>query len=56
MDLRHLRAFVAVVDAGTFTDAAATLGLTQASVSRSVAALEAALGARLLQRSTGTWP
>ncbi|MEU7477042.1 LysR family transcriptional regulator [Lentzea sp. NPDC042327] len=52
MDFRHLRAFVAVVDAGTFTDAAATLGLTQASVSRSVAALEAALGARLLQRTT----
>jgi DNA-binding transcriptional LysR family regulator len=42
---------VAVVDAGTFTDAATALGLTQASVSRSVAALEASLGARLLQRS-----
>lgn len=52
MDLRHLRAFVAVVDAGTFTDAARELGLTQASVSRSVAALETALGVRLLQRST----
>jgi DNA-binding transcriptional LysR family regulator len=51
MDLRHLKAFVAVVDAGTFTDAATTLGLTQASVSRSVAALEATLGVRLLQRS-----
>lgn len=52
MDLRHLRAFVAVVDAGTFTDAARELDLTQASVSRSVAALETALGVRLLQRST----
>jgi DNA-binding transcriptional LysR family regulator len=52
MDLRQLRAFVAVVDAGTFTDAAAELGLTQASVSRAVAALESSLGARLLQRST----
>ncbi len=52
MDLRQLRAFVAVVDAGTFTDAARELDLTQASVSRSVAALEAALGVRLLQRST----
>ncbi|RAS70771.1 DNA-binding transcriptional LysR family regulator [Lentzea atacamensis] len=52
MDLRHLRAFVAVVDAGTFTDAARELGLTQASVSRAVAALEASLGVRLLQRST----
>ncbi|KOV82889.1 LysR family transcriptional regulator [Nocardia sp. NRRL S-836] len=52
MDLRHVRAFVAVVDAGTFTDAARELGLTQASVSRSVAALETTLGVRLLQRST----
>lgn len=52
MDLRHVRAFVAVVDEGTFTDAARELGLTQASVSRSVAALEAELGVRLLQRST----
>lgn len=52
MDLRQLRAFVAVVDAGTFTDAATTLGLTQASVSRSVASLEASLGVRLLQRTT----
>ena len=52
MDLRQLKSFVAVVDAGTFTDAAAALGLTQASVSRSVAALETTLGVRLLQRST----
>jgi DNA-binding transcriptional LysR family regulator len=52
MDVRQLRAFVAVVDAGTFTDAAATLGISQASVSRSVAALESALGARLLERTT----
>lgn len=54
MDVRlpQLRTLVAVVDAGTFTDAAAALGVTQASVSRSVAALEAALGARVLERST----
>ncbi|GIG87112.1 LysR family transcriptional regulator [Plantactinospora endophytica] len=50
--MRQLRAFVAVVDAGTFTDAAAVLGVSQAAVSRSVTALEAALGARLLQRTT----
>ena len=48
--LRDLRSFVAVVDEGTFTDAAIALRTTQASVSRHVAALEAALGARLLQR------
>jgi DNA-binding transcriptional LysR family regulator len=50
--LPQLRALVAVVDAGTFTDAAAVLGVSQAAVSRSVAALERALGARLLQRTT----
>ncbi len=52
MDLRHLRALVAVVDAGTFTGAAAELGVSQAAVSRAVAALEADLGARILHRST----
>lgn len=51
LDLRQLRAFVAVVDEGTFTDAAISLATTQASVSRSVAALERALGVRLLQRT-----
>jgi DNA-binding transcriptional LysR family regulator len=52
VQLRQLRALVAVADTGTFTDAAATLGLSQAAVSRSIAALESALGARLLHRTT----
>jgi len=52
VQLRQLRVLVAVVDAGTFTDAAVVLGVSQAAVSRSVAALEAELGARLLQRTT----
>jgi DNA-binding transcriptional LysR family regulator len=52
IQLRQLRTLVAVVDSGTFTDAATALGVSQAAVSRSVAALEAALGARLLQRTT----
>jgi DNA-binding transcriptional LysR family regulator len=52
LELRHLRAFVAVVDEGTFTDAAIALGTTQASVSRSVAALERELDARLVQRTS----
>jgi DNA-binding transcriptional LysR family regulator len=52
VQLRQLRAFAAVVDAGTFTDAAAALGVSQAAVSRAVAALESALGARLLHRTT----
>jgi DNA-binding transcriptional LysR family regulator len=52
LEVRHLRAFVAVVDAGTFTDAATELGVSQAAVSRAVAALESALSVRLLQRTT----
>ncbi|MBI4939695.1 MAG: LysR family transcriptional regulator [Actinobacteria bacterium] len=52
VDVRMLRALVAVVDEGSFTDAAIVLGVSQASVSRAVAALEEALGARLLQRTT----
>jgi DNA-binding transcriptional LysR family regulator len=52
VQVRQLRALVAVVDTGTFTDAAVALGVSQAAVSRSITALEAALGARLLQRTT----
>lgn len=52
LDTRHLRAFVAVVDEETFTDAAIALRTSQASVSRSVQRLEATLGQRLLARST----
>jgi DNA-binding transcriptional LysR family regulator len=52
LELRHLRALVAVAEAETFTDAAIALGTSQASVSRSVAALERALGVRVLQRTT----
>jgi DNA-binding transcriptional LysR family regulator len=51
-EVRQLRALLAVVDAGTFTGAADLLGVSQASVSRTVAALERALGARVLQRTT----
>ncbi|MBT2593728.1 LysR family transcriptional regulator [Arthrobacter sp. ISL-72] len=52
VELRYLRALVAVVDSQTFTDAAIDLGTSQAAVSRSVAALERALGLRILQRTT----
>lgn len=51
-EVRQLRALLAVVDAGTFTAAADRLGTSQASVSRAVAALERALGARVLRRTT----
>jgi DNA-binding transcriptional LysR family regulator len=52
VELRYLRALVAVVDSQTFTDAAIALGTSQAAISRSVAALERALGLRILQRPT----
>lgn len=52
IDLRQLRAFVTVVDEGSFTEAATTLHLSQASVSRAVASLETAIGARALRRTT----
>ena len=52
IELRQLRALVAVVDEGSFTAAAAGLAISQASVSRAVGALERALGAPVLQRTT----
>ncbi len=52
IELRQLRALVAIADHGTFTDAAIELGVSQAAVSRTIAALEAGLGVRLLRRTT----
>jgi DNA-binding transcriptional LysR family regulator len=52
LELRHLRCLVAIVDAGTFTDAAIELGLSQAAVSRNLQALEQVLGVRLLHRTS----
>jgi DNA-binding transcriptional LysR family regulator len=52
VQLRQLRALVAVADEGTFTDAAIALGISQAAVSRTVASLEAELGVRLIRRTT----
>ncbi|MHA7210166.1 LysR family transcriptional regulator [Arthrobacter sp. MDT1-65] len=52
VELRHLRSLTGVIDAGSFTDAAIELGISQAAVSRNVAALERALGMRLLHRTT----
>ena len=52
MDLNRIAVFAQVVEAGSFTAAAAALGVRKSSVSRSVAALEEALGIRLLQRTT----
>jgi DNA-binding transcriptional LysR family regulator len=52
VELRQLRCLVAIVDAGSFTDAAIDLGISQAAVSRTLASLEAALDVRLLRRTT----
>jgi DNA-binding transcriptional LysR family regulator len=51
VELRQLRCLVAIVDAGTLTDAAVELGVSQAAVSRTLAALEGELGSRLLRRT-----
>lgn len=50
--LHAMRAFVCVVDAGSFSQAGAQLGLTTPQVSRLVNDLEKRLQARLLQRTT----
>jgi DNA-binding transcriptional LysR family regulator len=52
MDLARLQAFVAVVEAGSFTAAAERLAMTKSAVSQAVASLERELGVQLLQRST----
>ncbi|MFC0433829.1 LysR family transcriptional regulator [Kutzneria buriramensis] len=52
LELRQLRCLVAIVDTGTFTDAAIELGVSQAAVSRTLSALERVLGVRLLHRTS----
>ncbi|WP_411125161.1 LysR family transcriptional regulator [Streptomyces sp. x-19] len=50
MDPHLLRTFVAVLDHRSFSGAAAALGYTQSAVSQHIAALEADLGSRLVER------
>jgi DNA-binding transcriptional LysR family regulator len=52
IEVRHLRAFLAIADEGNVTRAAGRLRLTQPVVSRTLAALERHLGVRLVDRST----
>jgi len=49
---QQLRAFAAVVEAGSFVGAAEALGQSTAAVSRHISALEARLDVRLLHRTT----
>lgn len=52
IDLNLIRAFVAVHEAGSFSGAAARLGVPRSTVSRAVASLEGSLGVRLFHRTT----
>jgi DNA-binding transcriptional LysR family regulator len=54
VDLRQLRALVALAEEGTFTDAAIRLGTSQPVVSRAIARLEELVGVRLVERTTRT--
>ena len=50
--ISEMRTLVAVAEAGSFSDAAKRLGLTPPTVTRTIAALEQRLGARLFVRTT----
>ena len=51
LELRQLRVFAAVVDAGTHTRAARALGISQSTVSETLSALERALGVGLFRKA-----
>ncbi|WP_051325052.1 LysR family transcriptional regulator [Candidatus Solirubrobacter pratensis] len=53
LEVRHVRAFAAVVDEGTFSAAARELGYTQSAVSQQIGALERIVGAPVLHRPPG---
>ncbi len=52
VELNELAIFTRVVQAGSFSAAARSLGMPKSTVSRKVSELEARVGARLLQRTT----
>ncbi len=57
MELRQLRYFVRVLEVGSFSQAAASLGVVTSALSQQISKLEGELSTRLLQRSsTGVRP
>ena len=56
LELRHLRVFAAVVDAGTHARAARALGVSQSTVSETLSALERALGVELFRKAAKGGP
>jgi DNA-binding transcriptional LysR family regulator len=53
VEIRHLRAFVAVVEAGSFTAGARILNVSQPALSQNLAVLEQSLDMHLLDRGPG---
>jgi molybdate transport repressor ModE-like protein len=53
LEVRHMKAFAAVVDEGTFSAAARELGYTQSAVSQQIGQLERIVGQRLVERPGG---
>jgi DNA-binding transcriptional LysR family regulator len=51
-DFRDLAAFIAVAEEGSFTRAAAKLGISQSTLSQTIRTLEERMGVRLLARTT----
>lgn len=56
LNAKHLLAFRAVVEEGTFGRAAERLGFTQSAISQQVASLEALVGQSLFDRPSGPHP
>lgn len=56
INLKQLRALVAVVDEGGFGAAADTLGITQSAVSHTLAAFERSVGRPVVRRADGARP
>src|SRR4029453_6149477 len=51
MDIRQLRAFVAIAESGTFTAGAARVHVTQAAISMQIRQLETEIGAKVFIRA-----